>query len=805
MKDYPLIKFVILFAAGIVLSRILHISLLTVILILTFALFVSTLLIFFRKGKFGLIKQIFLFLCVITTGLLYGLFFSEDNASYPFNDPKILNAELSGEIQSIELPGNEKLAFTMLVDETSSQQLKSPKKYLAIVNVYDLQTKIYRLAKILLPGREIKITGTLSEPRNQRNPGEFDYKKYLNRKGVAAVFSTYKTDNVIVSGNSSDISKSFIYKIRMSINDKIMHLYDHKTAGLLRGLLLADRSQIDYSDKESFINAGVIHILAVSGLHVGYIILIFLFLFSRLNIYLRYIFTSTGLIFFLLITNSPPSVFRAVAMALVLIVSLITNRSYNGYNAIAFSALIILIINPNELFSAGFQLSFTAVISILYFYPIFQRVILDWNIKSKTIKAILLFVCVSVAAQIGTLPITIIYFQKLSLVSIFANLIVIPLAGVIVGLGILTIVVSYFWYWLALVYAEVTKLCSEFLFWFVSKAAGLKHSYILINHFTNLDILFYFVFLVIIIILFKKFPNVKTRIVFFILIVLNYAVFTSLNNTSILAENKLSIVGIDVGQGDSFLIKFPDGKAALIDAGNATPNYDNGIRTIYPLLRYLDIDAIDYAFITHIDADHYAGYLSLFEKGIIKKVFKPELDTSQKRDIDLEKKIRQNKIPIRYYGKSILKIDNARIYLLNNFGAADYYNLSNNNRSGFMKLVFGNTSYLFTGDAGIIAENYYVDMYGDFLKSDLLKVGHHGSKTSTGSKFLNYVSPKYALISAGLKNKFNHPNKEVLNKLKAKNVDISRTDLEGAVIFESDGYSISKVDWRNKESAFNLE
>jgi competence protein ComEC len=204
----------------------------------------------------------------------------------------------------------------------------------------------------------------------------------------------------------------------------------------LKGILLADRGEIDFSTREKFVNAGVVHILAVSGLHVGFIVLIFIVISSRFNLYIRSAITIIGLLAFLMITNSPASVFRASLMGITLIITFMLNRKFNSYNALAIAALIILIIDPMELFNPGFQLSFSAVLSIVAIYPIFSNGIYKFGIKNKLIKWTLLFCSVSLAAQIGTLPFTILYFNKLSIIALFANLIVIPLVAVIVSTGI---------------------------------------------------------------------------------------------------------------------------------------------------------------------------------------------------------------------------------------------------------------------------------------------------------------------------------------------------------------------------------
>jgi len=192
-------------------------------------------------------------------------------------------------------------------------------------------------------------------------------------------------------------------------------------------------------------------------------------------------------------------------------------------------------------------------------------------------------------------------------------------------------------------------------------------------------------------------------------------------------DGKLSLLMIDVGQGDSFLIKFPNGKTALIDAGEANPYIDNGDRVIIPLLDNLSIDKIDYGFISHLDLDHYGGFASLIFNNRMKEIYRPEPDSSDK-SIRLEKYLDKLSIPRTSYHLDSLEIGGTRIIIFNNINDKYFDNLSSNDKSGFMKIVYGKTSFLFVGDAEIPAESYYLQHHKYLLDSDVLKVGHHGSK-----------------------------------------------------------------------------
>jgi competence protein ComEC len=252
---------------------------------------------------------------------------------------------------------------------------------------------------------------------------------------------------------------------------------------------------------------------------------------------------------------------------------------------------------------------------------------------------------------------------------------------------------------------------------------------------------------------------------------------------------------IDVGQGDSFLIKFPNGKTAIIDAGEANPFIDNGERVITPLLDYFGIKKIDYGFISHLDLDHYGGFVSLIYNNRINEVFRPLPDSSDK-SLRFERFLLDMKVKTHIYDKYSFDVGNVKIYFLNDPKNYSYNKFSSNDKSGVIRLVYGNSSFLFVGDCEHPAEYFLASNFGEMLDSDVLKVGHHGSATGSSSAFLNLVSPDISLVSAGVKNKFNHPAESVIKSLEKINSKIYRTDEVGAVLLQSDGNEIREVDWK---------
>ncbi len=429
MKDYPLVKYVIVFILGILSSVYFNISLEFGLGILSIIALVLIVLYFTNLLKHVLLLNV---LAVFIFGNLYLTVNQQTITKYPFSKTKVTNSTLYGEVTNITLYHSDEFKIIVKSDSiTTTDTTKFIKQNFQCSISFKNKDRTKQLYDILQIGNKIKIIGTLRKGRGQRNPGEFDYYKYLQSKSISGLFYIKKSSDFRIVEQSTDKINNTIHKIRKWISEQIERSHNTITSGLLKGLLLADRSEIDYRTKENFINSGVIHVLAVSGLHVGFIVVIFLFLTSRFSIYPRTILTILGLIAFLLITNSPPSVFRATIMAVVMLLLFLSNRNYNSINTLSIAGLILLLINPSELFNPGFQLSFSAVLSILLFYPIISKRITTQN---KIVRYLLLFTAVSFAAQIGTLPFTLMYFQKLSVISLLANLFVIPLIGIIVGL-----------------------------------------------------------------------------------------------------------------------------------------------------------------------------------------------------------------------------------------------------------------------------------------------------------------------------------------------------------------------------------
>lgn len=798
MKDYPFIKFAIIFIIGIISDKLFQLNssaYLIIILSLIVILFLINLLI--KNQNKNIISSFTLILIIFFTGS-----FVADTGAYKIDSPlvkyqKEKNVKLFADVDNIELAKSYEIVFTVNVDSIfiDNKIIVNEDKIICKFRGDSLQR--YQLYEQLNPGNKIFLTGTYQKGREKRNPGEYDYNKFLKSKGITGLFISYDSDSVKIIDQNKNTFKSILFKTRKSI-DKVIHdLHQPQTAGLLRGLILADRSEIDFETKNDFINSGVIHILAVSGLHVGYVLIIFILIFGRLGIYPRSILTIIGLILFMLITGVPPSVFRATLMAIIIIIAFLSNRSTNIINSISIAAVIILIFNPSEIYNPGFQLSFAAVLSIALLYPSIQKSVYRLKLNKKWLEYILLFLGVSLSAQIGTIPFTLSYFSKLSLIALLTNLIVIPAVGVIIGIAFITLLVGSFSYSIAIYFASANDLITKLMTDLIGYSGKLSFSFLWVRNYSLYDSLIFYFVLILLFITLKRIDKYYFKIISVIIAVIGIVFLSRLDDKKLLSDDKLNVLMIDVGQGDSFLIKFPNGKTALIDAGEANPFIDNGERIIIPLLDYLGVDKIDYGFISHLDLDHYGGFVSLLYHNRIGEIFRPKPDSSDK-SIRLEKYLDKLKIKRTSYHLDSLKLGNTILAIYNDASNTIFDNLSSNDKSGFMKIIYGRTSFLFVGDAEIPAERYYLQKFKKEIDADVLKVGHHGSKTGSTEEFLNAVSPKIALVSAGIKNKFKHPSEIVLQRLKNLNSKIYRTDLLGAVLLQSDGDTIKYIDWRNQ-------
>ncbi|NQV04759.1 MAG: ComEC/Rec2 family competence protein [Candidatus Omnitrophica bacterium] len=321
-------------------------------------------------------------------------------------------------------------------------------------------------------GDRLLVRGTIKKPKKGVS---FNYREYLQRQNIFAVINT-KEDNVRVLSYNYRVNPvlRYSYLIRERLKNQIIKNMPLETGSFLRAILLGDRSELSQGLKANFKNSGTMHILAISGLHVGLIALSILYLLKSLRIKreLTYIVTILFLIIFVLLTLSRPSVTRAVVMACIFLVGMLLGRRVDAYNSLGVAALFILVRNPKDLFNVGFQLSFFAVFSILYLVPKFMKIIRgDVNFYLR--KFLYMPLAVSVAAWLGTFPLILYYFRIVTPVAIIANLFIIPLLFLLLMGGLSFILLGWVPF-LGAFLAGFNDICGQAIFKLATAFASLR-------------------------------------------------------------------------------------------------------------------------------------------------------------------------------------------------------------------------------------------------------------------------------------------------------------------------------------------
>lgn len=643
-------------------------------------------------------------------------------------------------------------------------------------------------------GSELLFNGQLSLPKGVRNPGGFDYRMYLAQKGVSAVVFAMGGDIQKGEGREAPFMADAGRRMRMGIVRVIEKSLPRQQAGLLNGILIGYREGLTEEVQKAFSDAGLTHIMAVSGANVAFLIFPLVFVFKKLHV--RHIIANALIIAFLVIfvyiTGFEPSVLRAVVMGIVLLLGRILMRDPDIYTSLAFSAILLLVISPYMLFNIGFQLSYAATISLVLLGKKIRSYINFKFIHPKVAEIL----SATLSAQLGVLPVILFYFNKLSLISIVSNLLVIPLIEVITILGTVMAVLGQ----LSLVFSQilgyvnclllsfvllVTKVSSELPFATirtVTPPVGAVAAYY--------GALWFFFF---------YWPQWKKSIrVRFIAAAIALLVVCVLVVS--LIPGGLEVYFLDVGEGDSTFIRTYSGKTILIDGGGSTnPTIKSkvGESVLIPFLLDAGVNTIDVVIATHGHTDHIQGLLPVIEQFMVGRLVIPSIK-DEKEFKQLLEVANARKVKVVRCSKGDIIRPDKKTTLEVLHPPPNYYpeNLSLNNTSIVLKLLYKETEVLFTGDAEIAIEELLTED-NMLLDADVLKVAHHGSDTSTSKGFLKLVKPKAAVVSVG-KNNFGHPSQDVLERLVGNGVLVFRTDESGAVILKSDGkrISIGKTVWQ---------
>jgi competence protein ComEC len=688
---------------------------------------------------------------------------------------------------------------------------------LQIEKIFLEDTTLYTCGKIILYtkkierkfnyGDKIRVNTTIQKPMGRRNPGQFDYRNYLTSQNIFFIAQASQGDSIKLLGENQGnwFIQMIIVPLRVYCQNTFSKYTDDKTTGLLRALILGEKQELDHHMIDNFKKVGVVHVLAISGLHVGFIIT---FIFSLLSL-LRFSYHSKiwglliVLILYIIMVRFKTPVIRASSMAILYLLGQVLERKTSTYNIIFAAMSLILLFDPRELFNPGFHFSFMAVLSIIYGYDKLNQLIpINRYIEEKKTrhhwltffrKLIWIPFLVSFAAVIGTSPLTLYYYGMFPVYALLANLVVIPLTGIIVFLSLFLLFLGP----LSDIFASGIALMIQFanlgLQGFVESIANLPLASFLtpLPTFGQIGILYLIILLAL---------NIRQnlKLVSLGILVLVLILTISFNSDR---QPALQVAFLDVGQGDAAFLRFPNQQTMLIDAGNRSFDWDQGEKTVLPFLQSINALHINYLVGSHAHNDHIGGFLALVKVISIDTLVLSGYQFNSKLFTSLLRIAKEKNVSIKIVSKGdLLSPDpSCRVYILhpdsNYIQSHDFNGAECNNSSLVLKVQYGVNSILFTGDLEESGEQPLLQ-YDNFLESEILKIGHHGSSTSTSKKLLENVNPLLALISVAKKNKFRHPSPKTLEKLKRFGIKIYKTSHEGAIIFTIGPEKIKKILWK---------
>ena len=629
-----------------------------------------------------------------------------------------------------------------------SKYTKDDKEFIGIVTKYEVKEdkitiEIKAKEKLLITykyqdkefnnlsyGDKIKVKGTLITPSKNTNQNTFNYQKYLYYKKIYYLVEATSINKIANNHN-------YLYTIKNILYQKIDKL---KSSNYIKTLLFCDNT-LSKEIKESYRINGISHLFSVSGMHINFFVSIIYLYLNKItyNKRIKYLITNIFIIIYLILFPSS-SLLRSAVMSILYSINYLLKLKIKKIDILLLTLGVSLLINPFIIYDLGYIYSYT----ITFFLVLSSSTLKNKNKINKIIYISLLSFLVSI-------PITIYNSYEINIISILLNIILVPIISIIILP--LTILTYIFPILDSILYLFTSTL--ETISLFISK---IKITKIIFPKPSLLIIaLYYIIFLL-------SYQNKKYFYLNIILLIIIYI--------SPYLNSNFEIVMFEVGEADCHLIKYPYNKnTILIDTGKNEYKIKN---EVIPYLKSIGIKKIDYLIITHGDLDHMGEGINLVNNFKVEKVIfncGPYNDLEQELIKVLDKK------KIKYYSCiKELNIDNNKLYFLQ---TKEYDNENDNSNVIYSELnVY---KFMFMGDAGIDKEKDILDKY-NLSNVDVLKVGHHGSKTSSSKEFINVINPKYSIISVGKNNMYGHPNKEVLENL--ENSKIYRTDEDGSIMFK---------------------
>jgi len=665
-----------------------------------------------------------------------------------------------------------------------------------------LRLSIYDSSDELKFNDFIGCRADLKPIENFNNPGGFDYRGYMELKGLRCTgwarddflvrFKEFSDPGAVafLINRMQNYRREFAFHIASRVKNR-------DAAGVLMALVLGDKSFIDKDLNNVFMRTGASHILAISGLHLSIVALVSFFcfnwffsLFSRLVIpghsrKIAALFTLAPLIFYALLSGFSPSTRRALAMVVVLMAAHVMEKEADTFNSLAAAFIVILLVDPVALFSISFQLSFFAVLFIICGVSMKKRVKKPPRERSSLLQKILISVSISLFATLGTQPLIMLYFNQISFAGPFTNLILIPCAGFMaVPLGLSALFIYPVSIFISDFLLTMAGLILEQCIWFLTWVSSMPFLW---GHTVTpdlLEILCYYLFFAALFIIARKMKKSGAVIVAATLLVFCAREAVIIHQRFF--NKKLSVFVLDVGQGQAVLIGAPLGKRVLVDGGGFSrfSNFDTGESIVAPFLRRQRILNLDAVILTHPESDHMNGLIHIMETFRV-GLFIKNRDRGSENYEELMAVVKGKNIKVETLpGLDFLELGGVRLEFLHPLGRTPG---DLNNNSIVSKLIHGKISILLPGDIMKNGELQLVQERGNRLLSNVLIAPHHGSSSSSSDFFLDKVFPESVIISCGKRNMYGFPHATVIERYLKRGYRLFRTDISGAVQILSTG------------------
>lgn len=617
-------------------------------------------------------------------------------------------------------------------------------------------------------GSLVTVRGVLKECEAASNPGQFDERSYYAAMGVSAHILRAE-----VTGSGGGDLREALWKLKVFLGRGLERIFPEGDAALLKAMLLGDKSAPDAETKALYAVSGIMHILAVSGMHITFLGLGLHRLLRRAGLPVVPSALAAGAVMVLygMMIGLPVSAVRAIGMFLLRLAAECIGRSYDALTALFVCAAVMLIKEPLYLCHAGFLLSFLAVYAAVALKPAVK--------PEGKLPPFLDGFFVSLSIAVFTLPVQLYFYYEAPVYAVFFNLAVIPLAGIVLALGAAALAVSFLLPGLAALMAIPVRLIfsayaagSRFLgslpgsLW----TGGRPKAWQIIGFYLVTGLLL---------------GGKKLKWKFKMGLLCGAVLLLSANGGS-----RLRITFLDVGQGDGICLEMPDGSAWLCDGGS-TSVQGVGAYRLEPFLKSRGIACLDGIFVSHSDADHTNGVEELLLRGRIKTKLLILPCTEKRQNGGFEGLLalaEERGIPVLWM-KAGMEWESGGVSVRCLHPAADFQGEDNNAASQVLYVSYGNFSMLLTGDVGGEGEALLLQrMQAEGTAGlSVLKAAHHGSKYSMGEAFLGFTAPRFAVISAGKNNLYGHPHKELLERLRICGAEIMVTYETGAVMIETDG------------------